>query len=40
MSREPALERALDRALPERRLRIDEPEFRGRARDRDLGMEM
>ncbi|WCT75871.1 MobF family relaxase (plasmid) [Sphingomonas naphthae] len=40
MLREPALERALDRAMPERQLRIDEPGSGGRARDRDFGMEM
>lgn len=37
---EPALERALDRVLPERQLRIDGPGPGGLGRDRDFGMEM
>jgi ATP-dependent exoDNAse (exonuclease V) alpha subunit len=40
MLREPALERALDRALPERQLSIKEPGSGGPGRDRDFGMEM
>ncbi|WP_162236471.1 hypothetical protein [Sphingomonas sp. Leaf25] len=39
MLREPALERALDRAMPERQLRIDEPGSRGPGRQRDFGIE-
>ena len=40
MLREPALERALDRAMPERQLRIDEPGSGRAGRERDFGMEM
>ncbi|MBB4619763.1 MobF family relaxase [Sphingomonas abaci] len=40
MLREPALERALDRALPERQLSMKEPGSGGPGRDRDFGMEM
>jgi hypothetical protein len=40
MLREPALERALDRALPERQLQISEPGSGGPGRERDFGMDM
>jgi hypothetical protein len=40
MLREPALERALDRAMPERQLRIDEPGSGRPARERNFGMDM
>ena len=40
MLREPALERALNRALPERQLRIDDPGSGGPVRERDFGMYM
>ncbi len=40
MLREPALERALDRALPEHQLRIEEPGSGGPGRERDFGMDM
>ncbi len=38
--REPAMEHALDRAVPERQLRIDEPGSGGPQREHDFGMEM
>jgi hypothetical protein len=40
MLREPALERALDRTMPERQLRINEPGSKGPTRERDFGMDM
>ena len=40
MLREPALERALDRAMPERQLRIDGPGSGGPTRERNFGMGM
>jgi hypothetical protein len=39
MLRQPELERALDRRIPERQLKIDDPGMGGSSRDRDFGLE-
>ena len=40
MTRQPALEKALDAKIPERQLRIDGPSMGAGSRDRDQGMEL
>ena len=40
MTRQPALEKALDARIPERQLRLDGPGMGGGGRERDYGMEM